>query len=95
MNSVDIRDGTFDQSIFWIVALPITSCLLLVLWALIELRRRMRTTGRRFGGGLHTARGVKRLCKLPLRKFALFYNDILDALSRDRSSKRESMQTIV
>ncbi|KAJ5443385.1 Mg2+ transporter protein CorA-like/Zinc transport protein ZntB [Penicillium cf. griseofulvum] len=32
MNSVDIRDGTFNQSLFWIVALPSAAVLIFTLW---------------------------------------------------------------
>lgn len=35
MNSVDIRNGTFKQSLFWIIALPSAVCLLVFLWLII------------------------------------------------------------
>jgi hypothetical protein len=42
MNSVDIRDGTFHQSLFWAVALPSTACLIFILWIFIRFRKRVR-----------------------------------------------------
>lgn len=42
MNSVDIRDGTFHQSLFWAVALPSTACLIFILWVVIRFRKRVR-----------------------------------------------------
>ncbi|KAJ5127115.1 Mg2+ transporter protein CorA-like/Zinc transport protein ZntB [Penicillium atrosanguineum] len=32
MNSVDIRNGTFHQSLFWAIALPSAACLIFILW---------------------------------------------------------------
>ncbi|KAJ6120590.1 Mg2+ transporter protein CorA-like/Zinc transport protein ZntB [Penicillium sp. IBT 18751x] len=42
MNSVDIRNGTFHQSLFWVIALPSAAFLVFVLWVVIRFRHRMR-----------------------------------------------------
>lgn len=42
MNSVDIRNGTFNQSLFWIIALPSTAGLIFCLWVVIRFRRRVK-----------------------------------------------------
>lgn len=42
MNSVDIREGTFRQSLFWIVALPSAAGLILTLWIVLKFRQRLR-----------------------------------------------------
>lgn len=42
MNSVDIRDGTFHQSLFWIIAIPSAGGLIFFLWVIIKFRRRVR-----------------------------------------------------
>jgi hypothetical protein len=42
MNSIDIRNGTFHQSLFWAIALPSAACLALTLWVVIRFRQRLR-----------------------------------------------------
>jgi len=42
MNSVDIRDGTFKQSLFWIVALPSAAVLIFTLWIVLKFRQSLR-----------------------------------------------------
>lgn len=42
MNSVDIRNGTFHQSLFWAIALPSTAFLIFILWVVIRFRHRVR-----------------------------------------------------
>lgn len=42
MNSVDIRDGTFKQSLFWIIALPSAAGLIFTLWIVLKFRQRLR-----------------------------------------------------
>ncbi|KAL4934217.1 uncharacterized protein BDV17DRAFT_3103 [Aspergillus undulatus] len=42
MNSVDIRDGTFTQGLFWAVAIPIATCLVGGLWLGLKFRRRIK-----------------------------------------------------
>ncbi|KAL4906227.1 hypothetical protein BDW74DRAFT_151541 [Aspergillus multicolor] len=42
MNSVDIRDGTFTQAMFWAIAVPVAACLVGVLWVALRFRRRIR-----------------------------------------------------
>ena len=42
MNSVDIREGTFNQSLFWMIALPSAAGLIFFLWIFIKFRRRVR-----------------------------------------------------
>lgn len=42
MNSVDIRNGTFNQGLFWLIAIPSTTALLFLLWIIIHMRRRLR-----------------------------------------------------
>lgn len=56
MNSVDIREGTFKQSLFWIIALPSAAALILTLWAFLKFRKRLRRwwPRRRLRGSLRT-----------------------------------------
>jgi Mg2+ and Co2+ transporter CorA len=42
MNSVDIREGTFNQSLFWMIAIPSAAGLIFFLWAVIKFRRRVK-----------------------------------------------------
>ena len=42
MNSVDIRNGTFHQTLFWAIALPSTAFLIFTLWAVIRFRHRVK-----------------------------------------------------
>lgn len=56
MNSVDIRDGTFHQSLFWAIALPSATCLVFILWVVIRFRQKLRRMWprRRLRGSLRT-----------------------------------------
>lgn len=82
MNSVDIRNGTFNQSLFWIIALPSTTCLLLSLWIIIRFRGRLR-------------RLLVYLRRFWLHHLRRGLNGIMIGLSRSPSTSRTSLDTLL
>ena len=52
INSVDIRNSSFTQARFWQIALPVTVVVLAVVYVLLRLKRGVKRSFGRMGGGL-------------------------------------------